>query len=523
MNREGRAGSPLPAALPGLPDGEPYKAGAQRSARPTNCPGSGSQCAVRQPWWVPTNLTDRRGLFLFLLLTAGAVLTPAARAVLPEPGARIYGTVATNGVMVTSANTSIFVEARRTPTGAPVASYQMGSLTNAGNFYSLKVHGEDIAPLSTPENVLLGTTLYLVLRDSTTVLDQKTFTLSSRGLSTRIDFGSLDTDANGMSDAFELQSFGSATGNNPTADPDQDGRPNLREFLQGTNPNVADGRFPADISPADDRITLNEVTDYILAWKTGGTWPVEPALNASNIVDYITRAGALWKGGEVYAFDNVPTTNAPMWWKNTVGHAPASLGARLASLGSVPSVHLRVERSLPAAYLPGQALTVAVDATPSDHTLAYALVESPPAGWVVRNVSHEGRWDAANHQVKWGPYFDQTARHLTYDAVPGPAAQGVAEFGGRGSFDGYGFPAGGPLTVWPPGKTPSPRLAAAVVASGVNVEFHGEPGRRYELQSSEDLGTWNMGPTVTLDAKGLGSAPTDAQMGARFFRLRPID
>ena len=196
-------------------------------------------------------------------------------------------------------------------------------------------------------------------------------------------------------------------------------------------------------------------------------------------------------------------------------------GAR--SLRIATYTRLRVERSLPAAYLPGQALTVAVDATPSDHTLAYALVESPPVGWVVRNVSHEGRWDAANHQVKWGPYFDQTARHLTYDAVPGPSAQGVAEFGGRGSFDGYGIPAGGPLTVWPPGKTPSPRLAAAVVASGVNVQFRGEPGRHYELQSSEDLGTWNMGPTVTLDAKGSGSAPTDAQMGARFFRLRPLD
>ena len=50
MNRKGRAGSPLPAALPGLPDGEPYKAGAQRSARPTKCPGSGSQCAVCEPW-----------------------------------------------------------------------------------------------------------------------------------------------------------------------------------------------------------------------------------------------------------------------------------------------------------------------------------------------------------------------------------------------------------------------------------------------------------------------------------------
>ncbi len=55
MNREGRAGSPLPAALSGLPEGEPPKAGAQRSARPTICPGSWSQCAVREPWRLSMN------------------------------------------------------------------------------------------------------------------------------------------------------------------------------------------------------------------------------------------------------------------------------------------------------------------------------------------------------------------------------------------------------------------------------------------------------------------------------------
>ena len=47
MNRKGRAGSPLPAALPRLPESEPHKAGAQRSARPTNCTGSGSQCVSK--------------------------------------------------------------------------------------------------------------------------------------------------------------------------------------------------------------------------------------------------------------------------------------------------------------------------------------------------------------------------------------------------------------------------------------------------------------------------------------------
>ena len=61
MNRKGRAGSPLPAALSGRHEGEPPKVGAQRSARPTNCPGSWSQCAVREPWDLSMNREGRAG------------------------------------------------------------------------------------------------------------------------------------------------------------------------------------------------------------------------------------------------------------------------------------------------------------------------------------------------------------------------------------------------------------------------------------------------------------------------------
>ena len=497
-----------------------------RRARAPLRRGGGRRFGMTSDPVLHSGLTSKNGLanssLLLLLLLA---LAPMAHAVLPEPGARLYGSIALNGVVVTAANTAVVVEARRTLTGPPIASYQMGSITNAGNFYSLKLQGEDIAPLSDSNNVAMGTTLFLVLRDNSGVRDQKTFTLTGRGLSARVDFGAVDTDADGMSDAFELANFSSATGGSPTADPDLDGRPNLREFLQGTNPNLADGRHPADLTPADDRLTLTEVTDYILAWKTGGTWPVEPALNAANIVDYITRAGALWKGGETYVFDNTPPTNAPMWWLNvgTPSLAGAGEGGNRGRTLLAERAALRVERGLPMNYRPNQAVAVTVDTAPAESTRAYALVESPPAGWVVRNVSHEGRWDAVNKQIKWGPYFDQTPRRFTYDAVPGPDAKGMVDFAGRGSFDGYGFSPAGVAKAYPVGQGPAARLLAVLTPAGLRVELTGEAGRKYVLETTENLVSWTSGPTVTTDAEGKAMTTTAVGAGARFFRLKPVE
>jgi len=460
-------------------------------------------------------------------LLAGALIhfVFAARAGLPEPGARIFGSVAINGVLITQNNSTIVIEARRTPTGPPIASYRMGSTSAAGNFYSLKINAESAAPVAGANNAALGASLYLVVRDDTGDLDYKSYTLAGRGVTTRVDFGAVDTDGDGMSDAFELANFGNATGGDPNADPDHDGRPNRREFLQGTNPQLADGRHPADISPADDRITLKELTDYILAWKTGGTWPIEPALNAPNIEDYVTRAGAIWKGGELYVFDNDPVTVAPLWWTNAplaglpVADKPKKDGAPIAALNTTA-----VTRSMPLVYRPNQAVSVTISVTPADSSKAYAVVEAPPAGWTVRNMSHDARWDETNRKIKWGPFFDQTPRLLTYEAVPGPASNGAADFVGRGSFDGLGQIADGPLRMWTAGQNPQPRLVFESPSGGnLSVELHGEAGRRYEVQVSSDLVHWTSDVTVTVDSNGVSYLPITSIEKARFFQLRTVE
>lgn len=462
---------------------------------------------------------DRAALLIALLATFGL----QSLAGIPEPGVRLYGTIVLNGTPVSASDSSVIVEARKTPDGPAITSYRMGSKPAAGNFFSLSLNAESATPLTNPTNVLVGSTVHLVVRDASGDREFKTFTLSERGLSARIDFGSIDTDGDGMSDIFELSHFGSAMGGNPTEDSDLDGRPNLREFLQGTNPRLADGRHPADLSPADSHLTETEVTDYILAWKTAGSWPVEPSITADSVEDYVTRAAALWKAGGAYVFDNNPVTNAPQWW---VQGTNASPGSRIAEPAGDPPAEagpLMVSRVLPSSYRPNQSVAVTVEVSPRSDTRAFALVESPPEGWSVRNLSHEGRWDPVNRKIKWGPFFDATPRTFSYEAIPMPAAAGSAQFTGRGSFDGLGVPASGSLRISPPGQGVAPTLKAVVEATGITLELKGEPGGTYLLRSSQDLIVWDGGERVTLDPQGFARFPVAGSAAAQFYTLRAAD
>ncbi len=68
---------------------------------------------------------------------------------------------------------------------------------------------------------------------------------------------------------------------------------------------------PADLN-SDWRLDINEVTGYGRAWKTGALWENEPNPVPIN---YVTRAGAIWKNGEHYAWDET-VGEAPNAWVN---------------------------------------------------------------------------------------------------------------------------------------------------------------------------------------------------------------
>ena len=82
---------------------------------------------------------------------------------------------------------------------------------------------------------------------------------------------------------------------------------------------------PADNNPGDSRISINEATAYGASWRKGASWPSGP--NPIPI-DYVTRAGTLWKNGEAYTID-AKVSGPPLWWVNSSGGNLRSLGLRI--------------------------------------------------------------------------------------------------------------------------------------------------------------------------------------------------
>jgi hypothetical protein len=92
-------------------------------------------------------------------------------------------------------------------------------------------------------------------------------------------------------------------------------------------------------------------------------------------------------------------------------------------------------------YCPNRTKTVRIALHPPAETFALGVEDAPPSGWVqVDNISDGGVYDADNHKVKWGPFFDPFPAELTYDVVPPDPASGAGCFDGTASVDGVNEP-----------------------------------------------------------------------------------
>jgi hypothetical protein len=201
-------------------------------------------------------------------------------------------------------------------------------------------------------------------------------------------------------------------------------------------------KHPADINPADNSMAISEVTTYAAVWKKGQLWSVAPIVIPIN---YVTRAGALWAGGEAYVFDpEVPT--APLWWVNPGGAGGGKHGLPQLA-GASPAEVGGAARVLPATYVPNLPLTVTVAVADVVSVRAYAVEEAPPSGWTVFAISHEGEFDPVNRRVKWGPFLDNAPRTLTYQVTPPESARGSALFAGVASWDGVDTPVEGRQSI----------------------------------------------------------------------------
>ncbi len=239
---------------------------------------------------------------------------------------------------------------------------------------------------------------------------------------------------------------------------------------------------PADNNPSDWKITMDEVTAYGAAWKRGQAWPVPPS---PILIDYVTRAVALWKANESYRV-NPAVASAPLWWVPATGSGSYDGSGRphLTPM-SAPGENLVTDQT-PDKYVPTVPFKVALLVKPVPTVAGYAVEEKIPAGWETQDINESGAVDTVNQMIKWGPFLDAKPRTLTYEAMPPKGAKGPVSFQGTASFDGQNVAIDlvahstsklGHLRVKPNGQ--------------VEIPVVGVEGAKYRIDASNDLGkTW---------------------------------
>ena len=452
--------------------------------------------------------TMKTNVLLGCLLLAIGGLTRPAQAEVPEPDNLIYGAIQFGISPVTSANTNIFVEARKASSNGPVvATYYMGESSRAGNFYSLRIPIEAFNPLTDTNASRVGGLIHLSVRDASGVRVTKTASIAARGKLLRVDFTQLDTDGDGLPDTWEQQYFGNPTNALVNIDTDNDDRNNLDEFLAGTNPLIPDGRHPADSAPANNFMTPTEADDYATAWLTGAPWPNAP----TNVpIAYVTKAALLALHGGTYVFTNSPPTNAPHWWVNIPRPPTHAPGTNF------------ITSTMPDALPPGASFTVTLHALPHQGISVYAVEDRVPAGWQIASISHGGSLDEINRKIKWGPFYDNGERELTYDVTPA-GTNTSATLVGTGSFDGFNVPiTGNRYLSIETGSLPLRWATTRAKGQPPVLVLRGESSTTYVIEVSTNLTQWEVLRTISTDPVGryfLNASNSPAE-DRQFYRAR---
>jgi hypothetical protein len=250
-----------------------------------------------------------------------ALFVPQTRAGLPEPDNILYGTITLDNQPVTAARADVVVEARRLISGPAVASYRMGSSSQAGGYYSLRIPLESALPLINPDASLTGDSLFIVVLDASGIRSQTTYTVGDRAMVQRLDFGSavLDGDGDGLPDAWETLNFGSL--NVAANSINLNGQTALQNYVAGTNPNDTNSVFSVSVS-----ITNNLRLVSFQAFRAEGVG--YEGLSRYYSLEYSTNVGAsAWAGVDNYTnlLGNNQTltyqssdTNSPVFYRGKV-------------------------------------------------------------------------------------------------------------------------------------------------------------------------------------------------------------
>ncbi len=151
------------------------------------------------------------------------------------------------------------------------------------------------------------------------------------------------------------------------------------------------------------------------------------------------------------------------------------------------AVASRALRTLPDAFVPGQALTVSIDITLNGTVNVYALEESIPTNWTLGTISDSGTFDSATGKIKWGPFLDGNNRTLSYQITPPASLEGAVGFAGSVSFDGFIETILGDQIIAGPVSQVTRSMPATVLSGGSFVlTEQAEPGPSVEVYAIEE-------------------------------------
>jgi len=276
-----------------------------------------------------------------------------------------------------------------------------------------------------------------------------------------------------------------------------------------TNVSFTPDYHPADNNPAVDSVmSLNEVTAYASAWKNSLSWPVAPNPIPIN---YMTQAGLLWKGGEYYVY--VSSNTPPFCWVNATAPAPI--------LNTIPAITAtNAFRAMTNLYTVNVPFTVTLTITPATSVSVYAAEERILPGLTVTNLSTSGVFDPINKKIKWGPFFDNSSRTLSYQVIAPPTAPATLGFAGAVSFDGVATAIAG-VQRTRSGAIVPPQLQPSAGFSNGQFTFAmlGSANDFYQIQKSTNLVNWSL-LTSVINSNGmvLFTAPAATNGQPLFFR-----
>ena len=194
----------------------------------------------------------------------------------------------------------------------------------------------------------------------------------------------------------------------------------------------------------DHSVLMCEVIGYACAWKSGCN---------DNLAE-MTRAAYLWLNGGYYCFDAELQT-----WE-VATEPPDECGCCVEASPTIASVSEAWDFVSPSTMALGSAtlrlprgvstkravslrdVRFPVDILAPEGASVMAAEVFIPQGWEVDAISGDGSWDPVNRKVKWGPYFSDVSRTLTFVARPELSKRastwksGSPCFYGSVSFDG---------------------------------------------------------------------------------------